>query len=514
MSIAVQNPQNSDRNLQKACVPVWMLVTGAAMAGGLGWGIRGQYGHETGAMMACLLVAMVLGLWLLPRLPSVQVIRALALATIAGGFGGSMTYGQTLGLTQDAPLVGNWAAWWWGILGTFLKGGLWIAFFGAFLGIGLSGKAYKPSEMAAMTVFSVFVLFLGVGIFNEPFQPDEKLLPMIYFSDSWRWEPDSELVPRRERWGGLILVLALWLVYTLFDKKDRFPLKLAVTGFLAGGFGFAGGQCLQSFHAWNPDFLGDLNQNINWWNFMETTFGMIWGGGMALGLWRSRRFIAADEAVADSRNITPSPVFEWGSLIIYSLALLVWNFGSFRYFDGFADLAWTMLMVPMVMVCVGRIWPVAFLSLVVLLPIAGKTILQMAYKTDAMSALIAWPLLGVLPLVVGVIVFFRMLRVMDFKPKASVSNVGPWAVSTIILVLLYHALNFVFFEYPWPWSPWTSRTPNEIVFLVFSAGIMIVSLWAVIRMGGALQRNARLAQPSVPIPTSPITDTNPENPES
>jgi hypothetical protein len=24
----------------------------AAMAGGLAWGIRGQYGHETGAMMA------------------------------------------------------------------------------------------------------------------------------------------------------------------------------------------------------------------------------------------------------------------------------------------------------------------------------------------------------------------------------------------------------------------------------------------------------------------------------
>ena len=35
-----------------------MLLT--AMAGGMGWGIRGQYGHETGAMIAGVLVASVL----------------------------------------------------------------------------------------------------------------------------------------------------------------------------------------------------------------------------------------------------------------------------------------------------------------------------------------------------------------------------------------------------------------------------------------------------------------------
>ena len=34
-----------------------MLFT--ALAGGMGWGIRGQYGHETGAMLAGLLVALV-----------------------------------------------------------------------------------------------------------------------------------------------------------------------------------------------------------------------------------------------------------------------------------------------------------------------------------------------------------------------------------------------------------------------------------------------------------------------
>ena len=31
-----------------------------AMAGAMGWGIRGQYGHETGAMIAGVLVSLVL----------------------------------------------------------------------------------------------------------------------------------------------------------------------------------------------------------------------------------------------------------------------------------------------------------------------------------------------------------------------------------------------------------------------------------------------------------------------
>ena len=40
-------------------VQAWQVVVVAAAAGGMGWGIRGQYGHETGAMMAGLLGGLV-----------------------------------------------------------------------------------------------------------------------------------------------------------------------------------------------------------------------------------------------------------------------------------------------------------------------------------------------------------------------------------------------------------------------------------------------------------------------
>ena len=70
----------------------WLLtVLAGAAAGGMGWGIRGQYGHETGAMIAGALVSLALVLRVCPRARLLAAARAVALGTIAIGFGGSMT---------------------------------------------------------------------------------------------------------------------------------------------------------------------------------------------------------------------------------------------------------------------------------------------------------------------------------------------------------------------------------------------------------------------------------------
>ena len=130
----------------------------ASLAGGMGWGIRGQYGHETGAMLAGLLVALVLVYFFAYQFTPINIAKVVAMATVAIGFGGSMTYGQTLGLTQDIPLIGNIAALRWGLIGTFIKGSIWIGFFGLFLGLGLGGKKYSPSELLLILFVSIFFL--------------------------------------------------------------------------------------------------------------------------------------------------------------------------------------------------------------------------------------------------------------------------------------------------------------------------------------------------------------------
>ena len=116
--------------------PVWQAVLFPALAGAMGWGIRGQYGHETGAMIAGVLIGLTL-LLLFGRGAKVEEgARAAALGAVALGIGGSMTYGQTIGLTQDRVLVGNWEAWRWGMLGLAIKGAIWSGFAGLFFGLG------------------------------------------------------------------------------------------------------------------------------------------------------------------------------------------------------------------------------------------------------------------------------------------------------------------------------------------------------------------------------------------
>ena len=218
-----------------------------------------------------------------------------------------MTYGQTVGLTHDAPLVGNAAACAWGFLGLFLKGGLWIGFAGAFLGLGFGAKRYRPSEMTLVMLALLGLFFLGVWLINSPFDPAHRVLPPIYFSDDWRWQPGAELKPRPEIWGGMLLALAGLVAYVQLARRDGFARNMALVGFLAGGLGFSLGQSVQALHAWHPEvfksLLGEgLYPHVNWWNMMEISFGAIFGGVLALGLWLNRRGIALAETSRRTRS--------------------------------------------------------------------------------------------------------------------------------------------------------------------------------------------------------------------
>ena len=46
----------------------------------------------------------------------------------------------------------------------------------------------------------------------------------------------------------------------------------------------------------------------------------------------------------------------------------------------------------------------------------------------------------------------------------------------LINAWLYFGLNYAFFNFPWPWQKWTSRTPNEIAFAVCVVGLTIACI--------------------------------------
>jgi len=442
---------------------LWTLVLTAA-AGGMGWGIRGQYGHETGAMIAGVLVGLVMALLFCQSYSSLFAARLVALTAIGISFGGAMTYGQTIGLTHDIELHGNWAALRWGMLGLSIKGGVWIGLAGLMTGVALGGKRYRPLEMLLVFIFLMGLYLAGLYLLNEPFDPEARRLPRIYFSDDWYWEPDkADLQPRRECWGGLLAALAGFWAYVAFVKRDPIARNLALFGFASGSVGFPLGQSVQAYHSWNAEtfrqgWFAGIEPYMNWWNTMETIFGAVAGLGLGLGVWLHREGLPPPP----EDQVELPPAAEAVLLAAHAAAIAAWNFMSFPQLDRFADQSLAMGLVPVALTVGGRYSPYLIALPVVALPICGKTLRELAYEHAEISPAAGWALLVVLPMIILTAAALWLAHL--GRRGASGQSFARW--SLLLTSWLYFSLNFAFFRFPWPWQSPTARTPSAIVFAV------------------------------------------------
>jgi hypothetical protein len=468
-----QLPTPSASSTAPMAVPLWKAVLLCGMAGGMGWGIRGQYGHESGAMMAGLLVSSVIAMLFLQGTSGAGSLRAIAWCTVAIGFGGSETYGQTIGLTQNAHLIGNNAAWWWGMLGLAVKGGVWIGFAGCFLGMGLSGIRYSRRELAGLMTLLPLVYLIGIWWLNSPFNPGLKRLPSIYFSETWDWRPNGDVKPRFECWGGLLAALGALLIYARLVRRDRLALRLGLAGILGGALGFPGGQTLQSFHAWHLEsfrsgWIAHLDPHLNWWNLMEITFGAIMGCMLGLFVWLNRQHIR----ILPNSETTQSPVVDVVFLMVHLLLLTVSEFSNVAIVNALYGLGICMGWIPIVTSANSRLWPSFLVTVVLMLPIAGKTVRELIYRESAIAPLVGWVIYFLLPLVVAAGFCWKLVRECD--GQADGHKVGR-------LVLLWGAwsfflLNFAFFRFPWPWQNWTTRTPSAVLYSICLWGLTAAAL--------------------------------------
>ena len=453
----------------------WQPVLFGTLAGGMGWGIRGQYGHETGAMLAGLLLCVTLAYLLCPRREWPALFRAVAWGTLAMGFGGSMTYGQTLGLTQNAQFIGNGAAWWWGMLGCAVKGGLWIGFAGVFFGMGLGGKRYKPGELLVLMLALVGAFYMGNALFNGPFDPAAKELPRFYFSADWYWQPDAgaELDPREEVWGGL---LAAWLVITVYvaSKGDRLGRNLSLWGLLGGAIGFPLGQCIQSYHAWHPAvFQGglwtQLAPHMNWWNMMEMTFGATMGAVLGFGLWLNRHKIDLKPLPEEDRLSLP---WELIALAVHVPLLIAVTFLEYRAVDVLYDWGLVMGIIPVAAIAGGRFWPCLQMLPLTLIPIAGLTLQDVAYegKADSISPAFGWAVYVIVPVGLALV----LALILAVKAARNTFQRDPLGPLVVVCAWLYFLLNFAIFRFPWPWEAWTGRTPSGLIMAVCVVGLTLM----------------------------------------
>ncbi|GIV15016.1 MAG: hypothetical protein KatS3mg022_0451 [Armatimonadota bacterium] len=273
---------------------LFVLLPALAMC--LGWGIRGQFGGETGAMVPGAMVGLALAM--LAGWRGKEAVRLAAVAAFACSLGGMMTYGQTIGLVQNqypSP------TYWWGLLGLAIKGGVWIGIVGAFLAIAASDR-YRPQELALMLLGMLALWAIGVQLLNRPHNPPEQL-PLIYFSD-----PNSAK-PRVEWWGGLWSALIGLMVYTGAFRKHRQAVAMALGGIVAGAIGFSFGEVLQAWGMHQKPFGEAVQRWMDWWKVMEMTFGFIAGAGLGIG-WKMSGL---------SANLPPQPATwhrRWDDLTI------------------------------------------------------------------------------------------------------------------------------------------------------------------------------------------------------
>ncbi|MCP4643913.1 MAG: hypothetical protein GY851_25950 [bacterium] len=498
----MSSQENSDSG---AAVGWWQPVVFAAMAGGMGWGIRGQYGHETGAMIAGVLVSLTLAFLMCPGKSPLQLVRAVALATIAMGFGGSMSYGQTVGLTHDGPLVGHCGAFAWGMLGLGIKGGIWIGFAGFFLGLGLGGKRYRPLEMLKLVLAMLLAVAVGWSILNRPHNPENMLLPLLYFSDHWYWEPEilGKVRHRPEVWGGLLFALVTAVGYASRVKKDTLARNMALWGFLGGALGFPFGQCFQASNAWFPGifreglterlahwnavetffgtFMGKVTGVGLWfndgfvahfthWNSMETVFGAVMGGVLGLGLWLNRKKIDVTPD-ADDR---PMPYWGEGVLLAMHLFLLIaMSFVGGYWPDAIYDFGMMMGLIPLVACIRGRFWPYLQVLPITLLPIAGKTLQAcgLGEQTHTEPG-VAWPVYFIVPMAAATAfaIWAGLKTALGDGHRTFVRD------ALLFTAWMYFWLNQAFFSFPWPYIGGGGRVDDGLIFTVCALGLTIMVL--------------------------------------
>jgi len=228
-----------------------------ALAVGLGWSIRGDFGGSLGAsypgIMLMLAFAYVSGdTRLFLRMPVLCAVSGLGI-----GLGGAMSYGVLHGYAQaDTPV--NYA---YGFLTLFLQGGAWGVFGCAAVGLLLERERVKALQwceffgviIAGAVVFHLLVVNL-IGFHVNPPRGDTS----VGFV------------------GGAIALFA-WLAW----RGKQTGLRAALLGFIGFGLGMSLGRLFGNI-AHVAQEAGGFT--INHWNVMENSVGLIGGFIFTFGM--------------------------------------------------------------------------------------------------------------------------------------------------------------------------------------------------------------------------------------
>jgi hypothetical protein len=329
-----------------------VILAGLAMS--VGWGFRGDYGHEAGAMVPGALLGLSICL-ASGRQDWWQRSTIMAMCGAIGwAFGGQMSYGQITGYTASSSLPDVA----YGYASLFLIGGLWAGIGAAILALSVTqSRSYLERfagplvalwlvwfamDLSGLTAWMVETWYLndtdwfaalpallvaGVYAAIVPRARQACVFIMLLAGGWWAgYVILTELLglrmtpPRSDNWSGCV-GLFIALVLYLIRRQNWAALKVTLCGFLAGGIGFAVGNFVNMLGRaqWGP--IGNLNalQGLDYWKWMEQLFGLIMGVGVGLVFLRGLgRKLAPPQEDQSSRSLNTVG-------LLFLLLVMMWS---------------------------------------------------------------------------------------------------------------------------------------------------------------------------------------------
>ncbi|MFC1605076.1 hypothetical protein ACFL5F_08625 [Planctomycetota bacterium] len=331
---------------------IGIVLSGLAMS--VGWGFRGDYGHEAGAMVPGALLGLSICL-ASGRKDWWQRSTIMAMCGAIGwAFGGQMSYGRVIGYTAASSLPD--VAYGYGCL--FLIGALWAGIGSAILSLSVTqSRSYLESFAGPLVALWIGWFAMDISGLTEWlaetwylhdtdwFAALSALLiagayavivprsrPACFFiillAGGW-WAGYVILTcllglhmtpPRSDNWSGCV-GLFVAIVFYLIRQKNRAALNVTLFGFLIGGIGFAVGDFVQMLGRaqWGPIGRFASLQGLDYWKWMEQLFGLIMGIGIGLAFLRRIR----------PKLVSPNEDQDGGSLntvgLIFLLLIMMWT---------------------------------------------------------------------------------------------------------------------------------------------------------------------------------------------
>jgi len=231
----------------------WSLLL-AALSLSIGWGIRGNYGHETGAMLPGALTAIAVCL-LSGREDWRQRVCQFGLFGMLGwAFGGSMSYMQVVGFAQS----GHAPTQLFGFVGLFVIGFLWAALGGAGTALPAVMDKQRLNDVfhPLLGLLSIWVglriaLFPIMGLVQDYLERDGMPGPMQRQELGLYWL-DSD-------WFTVLIILGGVLMFDLENRRyEKLP-RLLLFSAIGGAIGL-GVIALVGALGWMPAIYNTLVQ--------------------------------------------------------------------------------------------------------------------------------------------------------------------------------------------------------------------------------------------------------------